>query len=259
MTDRTIIDPVTIVLNNPKYPENIGAAARAMRNMGFSRLVVVTQENPDRQRILKMATHEAAEVVERMERFDNLTEALSPFGYVVGTTARTGRQRTEAFPPDRMAERIIPLAEKNRVAVLFGPEDRGLTNAEIALCHAYVNIPTADFSSLNLAQAVMVICYELSRAATKVPETKVPAPSPRLATGIELSLMYGELSETFARIGFENPENRGYWVDRFRKLFSRLHFGAKEVRMIRGMCRKIGLFGEERYREGQKSCGKGAP
>ncbi len=259
MTYHTAIDPVTIVLNNPKYPENIGAAARAMRNMGFSRLVVVAPENPDRQRILKMATHEAADVVERMETFDSLTEALAPFGYVVGTTARTGRQRTEAFPPDRMAARIVPLAANNRVAVLFGREDRGLTNAEIALCHAYVNIPTADFSSLNLAQAVMVICYELSRAAAKVPEADGPAPSPRLATRIELTLMYDELSETFAMVGFENPENRGYWVDRFRKLFSRLPFGAKEVRMIRGMCRQIGLFGEERYREGRKSCGKGAP
>jgi len=85
--DMTNID---IVLNRPRYPENIGAAARALRNMGLGRLVVVNPENCDPSRILKMATHAAAEVVEQMDRYDDLKEALSPYHYIVGTTARLG-------------------------------------------------------------------------------------------------------------------------------------------------------------------------
>ena len=235
---------VTIVLNKPKYPENIGSSARAMHNMGLSRLVVVAPANPDPERMERMATHSAVPVLSGMEIADDLETALAPFGYVVGTTARTGRRRRETAPPREMARRVAALAESNRVAVVFGPEDRGLTNAELELCHAYVNIPTADFSSLNLSQAVMVVAYELFQAA--LGEERAPAErSARLAGRVELSLMYEELAACFRSVGFENPENRGYWVDGFRNLFSRLALGAKEVRMIRAMCSRIESFAEE--------------
>ena len=98
--------------------------------------------------------------------------------------------------PADLATKLIPISSENRVAVLFGPEDRGLTNENLRLCHDLVNIPTAGFSSLNLAQAVMVMCYELFQARTRAPESHTP----RLACRYELENMYEELKETFARI-----------------------------------------------------------
>ena len=149
------LDNIHIVLVQPRYPENIGSAARAMRNMGLRHLSVVAPENFDRSRAFKLATHAAADVIERCRTFDDLKEALASCQYVVGTTARLGKHRQVIQTPERLACQLIPISQENRVAILFGPEDKGLSNADTRLCHALVNIPTADFSSLNLAQAVI--------------------------------------------------------------------------------------------------------
>ena len=90
MSDQIILEHVEIILHRPRYPENIGAAARAIRNMGIGQLVVVNPENCDLTRILKMATHAAADVVEKMEVFEDLKRAVAPYQYIVGTTARLG-------------------------------------------------------------------------------------------------------------------------------------------------------------------------
>ncbi len=230
-----MLDNIAVVLNKPRYPENIGAAARAMRNMGLSRLVVVAPENPDPERIAKMATHAAGDVVHAMETRDTLKDALAPFGYVIGTTARMGRQRNEAIPPREMARKVVALAGENRVALVFGPEDRGLTNEELSLCRGFVHIPTASFSSLNLSQAVMVLCHEVFSAA------RDPAPSsePRLASHMELEKMYEELGEFFERVGFNNPEKPGQRLHGFRKFLGRLPLRAGEVRLLRSFLEQI--------------------
>ena len=158
---RVWLENIAIVLSQPHFPENIGAAARAICNMGLKRLIVVSPENFDLAKVRRMATHAAQEVVEQMAVMDTLDESLADFGYVVGTTARLGGQRQVLRSPARLAEKLAPISQQNQVAILFGPEDRGLTNADLRLCHGLVNIPTAEFSSLNLAQAVMVVCYEL--------------------------------------------------------------------------------------------------
>ena len=251
--DRIDLNRIAIVLNRPRYPENIGSAARAACNMGIRRLIVVNPENDDRERILTLATHAAKAVVESIHRYQSLSEALDPFHYVVGTTARLGGERQTVTSPSQMARFIVPIAQKNDVAILFGPEDRGLTNAEIRLCHLLVNIPTADFASLNLAQAVMVLCYELFKAT--LPE---PKPfSPRLATRHELDGMYAQLKEVLVRINYIQPENPDYWMNRFRRFFSRLHLRAGEVSIIRGICRQITWYAGKCHADGKN--GKPAP
>ena len=152
-------DNIAIVLQRPRYPENIGSAARALCNMGFGRLIVVAPGIWDEERIRRLATHAAGSVVDAIERFDTLDEALAPFGHVVGTTARRGGHRPVIKSPEFLARSLVAVSQNNPVAILFGPEDRGLTNADVKRCHQLVNIPTAAFTSLNLAQAVMVICY----------------------------------------------------------------------------------------------------
>ena len=242
------MDNITIVLHRPRFPENIGAAARAMCNMGIERLVVVAPENFDLVRIERMATHAAAHVVRDMERCDELKAALGPFNYVVGTTARLGGERKAVLRPASLAANLIPISQENQVALVFGPEDRGLTNADIRRCHALVTIPTADFASLNLAQAVMIVCYTLFTSG----ETPVTDQTPRLANRHELDGMYAQLTDVLVRISYLNPENPDYWMNRMRQFFNRLPLRASEVSIIRGICRQINWYGRKCYQDGKE-------
>lgn len=235
-----------VVLKQPRYPENIGSAARAMRNMGIDRLIVVDPQNCDLTRVLRLATHVAFDVVENMTVHRSLREALSPFNYVIGTTARLGGQRQVVRTPSKMARKLIGLSPQNQIALLFGPEDRGLTNEDIRLCHELVNIPTAEFASLNLAQAVMVVCYELFQAG--LPQGN--GFSPRLASRHELDGMYDQLRDVLVRINYINPENPDYWMNRLRHFFTRMQLRAKEVSIIRGICRQVDWYAGKRYRDG---------
>lgn len=246
MTVGVTRENVAIVLQRPRYPENIGSAARAMCNMGFSRLIVVDPGIWDEERIRRLATHAAGGVVDNIQRFETLADALAPFSHVVGTTARLGGQRQTLRSPERLARQLVPLTGNNPVAILFGPEDRGLTNEDLRRCHQLVNIPTVDFSSLNLAQAVMIMCYCL---ATTTVETPVKA-APRLAKRVELDLMYEALTKALVEIGYVNPENPDYWMIRIRRFFSRLSLRAGEVSIMRGIARQILRYGKTRYKAG---------
>jgi tRNA/rRNA methyltransferase len=237
---------VAVVLHRPRYPENIGSAARAIRNMGISRLVVVAPEQFDLVRVLRLATHAANDTVKSIEAYDTLEEALAPFQFVVGTTARRGGQREGVLSPAALAQELIPIARSNRVAVVFGPEDRGLTNEDLRRCHRLVTIPTADFTSLNLAQAVMVVCYELFKATV----AEKPAFAPKLASRHQLDGMYDQVRDLLVRICYINPENPDYWMHRIRQFFTRIRARGKEVSIVRGICRQIDWYAEKRYRDG---------
>ena len=235
------LENIAIILVEPQIPENIGAAARAMSNMGLSRLLLVNPKNCDLYRVLKMATGNSADIVEEMEFFDSLPEALGPFGHIVGTTARTGSHRPAMTEPRRLAADLSPVADNNHVAILFGPEDRGLSNEHLRYCHTIATIPTASFASLNLAQAVMIVCYELFLAKSVPSEENLP----RLANRFELEGMYEHLADVLLRIGFINPENPEHWMLNVRRFLSRLPLRAREVRIIRGFCRQIDWYTEQ--------------
>jgi len=147
---KSYLDQIAIVLHRPQIPENIGAVARAAANMGISRLILVSPKNCDLTRILKVATLSVADLVENMELFSDLRTALQSFNYVVGTTARTGGHRRQLETPREMASELVPICHNNRVALLFGPEDRGLTNAQLRYCHSLVTIPTSTTGSYDL-------------------------------------------------------------------------------------------------------------
>jgi tRNA/rRNA methyltransferase len=239
---------IAIVLVQPHIPENIGAAARAMCNMGLRRLSLVAPSNCDLTRVCRMATQTAMHIVEEMEVYASLAEALHDFSYVIGTTARVGGQRQVIGNPARLAELLVPIASENPVAVLFGPEDRGLTNDDLRFCHQLVNIPTADCSSLNLAQAVMVVCYELFRCRLSAPKEFVP----RLANRFELDAMYAQLKDVLVRICFINPSNPDYFMNNLRQFGTHMQLRAKEVQIVRGICRQIDWYGKHCYHKGKK-------
>jgi len=246
MNQKVCMGNVAIVLHDTRIPENIGAAARAAANMGVGQLVLSAPRNFDKERVLKVATHSAAGLVESMIVCNTLTEALDPFNWVVGTTARLGGTRRVNASPADLAATLVPISLENRVALLFGPEDRGLTNEDLQLCHDLVNIPTAGFSSLNLAQAVMVMCYELFKARTREPEFYLP----RLACRHELENMYEELEEIFARIHYVNQESPEERLDKTRSFLSRYQLRSREVSIIRGLCRQVARYGDKRYLDG---------
>jgi tRNA/rRNA methyltransferase len=232
------LEHIAVVLNEPHYPENIGAAVRAAKNMGISRFMVVNPADCDLTRIVRMATHHAEDLVLGIEVYDRLEEALKSFQYVVGTSARRGSHRQFVKDPRQLALELIPISQKNHVAILFGPEASGLANEHIRYCDALVTIPTAEFSSINLSQAVMIMVYEVFTAASE----KKDGAAPRLATRGELESMYVQLKETLAKIHFINPENPDYWMESIRRFFSRVQLRGRDVQLIRGICRQIDWY-----------------
>jgi tRNA/rRNA methyltransferase len=162
-------DHITLVLHQPRFAENIGASARAAWNMGLSHIIVVNPEDTDWERMTKLSTHMARGLLENMKIYPSLAEALAPFQYIVGTTARLGGQRKEIIGPAQAARKIHSLDPQNRIAILFGPENRGLSNEELRFCHCTVHIPTVSASSLNLCQAVLILCYEILMAHQEMP------------------------------------------------------------------------------------------
>lgn len=248
MPDSIRLDNIGIVLKQPRYSENIGAAARAMRNMGLRRLVVIDPENYDPNKALKLATHFASDIIDNTRICSDLREALSPFNYVVGATARLGKQRQVVHTPSKLAKKLIPISIENRIAMLFGPEDKGLSNEDIRYCHELVNIPTSGFSSLNLAQAVMIMCYAFFTEGRDVKQEFTP----KLASRHELDGMYDQLRDILIRISFINPENPDYWMNNLRHFFTRLQLRAKDVNIIRGLCRQVDWYARKCYEDGQR-------
>jgi tRNA/rRNA methyltransferase len=248
MLQKINLDNISIVLLRPRYSENIGAVARAMRNMGIQQLLIVDPQNFDMSKALKLATHFASDIIEKSKFYPSLIEALSPFNYVVGTTARLGGERQVVRTPLMLARKLISISVKNRIAILFGPEDKGLSNEDIRYCHTLVNIPTTQFSSLNLAQAVMILCYEIFTAGEETNEEFTP----RMASRHELDGMYDQLKDILVRISYINSENPDYWLNHFRHFFNRLQLRAKEVKMIRGLCRQVDWYGKKCYDDGKK-------
>ena len=242
MTSQVALENVGIVLVQPQIPENIGAVARAMNNMGLDRLVVVDPKNLDPERMNKTATGSSTKVLEGMEIYKNLREALAPFQYLIGTTARIGASRPALAQPRSLARKLIPISRDNLVAILFGPEDRGLSNDQLRFCHTIATVPTASFSSLNLAQAVMIVSYELFLANDRTPQD---TPLPRLANSFELEGMYDHLRAMLSKIGFLDPQNPEHWLLNIRRFLARVPLRAREVRIIRGICRQMDWYASQ--------------
>jgi tRNA/rRNA methyltransferase len=242
MEERVKRENISIVLVEPQIPENIGAVARAMNNMDIRRLLLVNPKNCDLTRVLKMATVHSSDIVEEMEVHDDIMDALGPFEYVVGTTARTGNQRPAITNPRILAGELIDISRNNTVALVFGPEDRGLSNEHLRYCNTITTIPTSNFSSLNLAQAVMIICYEIFQASGELTEKA----GHRLANRFELEGMYGHVKEVLMKIGFLNPQNPEHWMLNVRRILNRLPLRAKEARTIRGICRQIDWYTDQK-------------
>ncbi len=237
MSTAALLSQLAIILVRPKYPGNIGAAARIAWNMGVENLIVVGDQLPQREAMAQMATHKAAHLIDNLQIYSTLAEALAPFSIIVGTTARRGRQRIIEKSPREMVETILPQLENNRAALIFGPEDSGLTNEDLKHCQLISAIPTADFSSLNLAQAVAIHCYEFYYGVVHSQKDMLPAP--KLASSFELESMYSFLEESLTRIEFMGEKSHTYWMNNIRQFFAQTKLSSKDTNIIRRVCRKF--------------------
>jgi tRNA/rRNA methyltransferase len=206
-----------------------------MANTGLGRLVVVNPRTINRELMEATATVHAEAILSNMVVAKDLREALKPYRLVVGTTARAGTRRGPLHSPRSLAPSLL---EPNPTALLFGPERMGLSTEDLRLCQKLVRIPTASAvtSSLNLAQSVLVIGYELLLAAGGEP----PPPSAIQPAAQEaVNLMYDELEDTLTGIGFLPADNPGHWLMNVKKIFNRSLLTKGECDLLMGVCRQI--------------------
>ncbi len=242
-------DNVYFILVEPKEAGNIGASARAIKNMGFKNLCLVKpthhalQEGgngglPDEARWL---AHNALDVLEKAEIHDSLTEAIKDKSLIVGTTRRIGKKRGVILPVESGVDSLAEIAIANKVAILFGREDKGLYNEEIEDCGFLMTIPASSKQpSLNLAQAVLIIAYELSKAGFK--RQKKESKEIPLISHNELSSFYARASEVLNLLeyiprGDRNLEKKV--MSNIKHLVGRTGLTVWELKMLHGICSQI--------------------
>lgn len=234
---------IRIVLKGTTHPGNIGACARAMKNMGVTDLVLVEPRYFPHDEATTRASG-ADDVLETARVVTTLEEAISDCVYVAGASARS---RAINWPSMEARECAAKLTEESRngtVAVVFGPEQSGLSNDDLDHCDTLLSIPTSpDFSSLNLAMAVQVITYEMRLAsrAEGASESELDAP---LATSEELEYFYAHLEEVLTDIDFLDPDNPRTLMRRLRRLFIRARPDKNEVSILRGILTAVEKKGD---------------
>jgi tRNA/rRNA methyltransferase len=225
-----------VVLVRPQGPRNIGAVARALCNMGLSRLVLVAPQCDPRDEEVRWMARDGWPIAEKCSVADSLDEALKDFHLAVGTTARRGSRRGPFENPSRLAARLVQRPLEEKIALVFGPEDRGLESEDLARCQEVVRIPTDEkFSSLNLAQAVLILAYELFQAEHPVCQKKKKNQAP---LGLQEE-MFRDLEEVLSEIGYLNPQNPGHIMLDIRRMLGRAELTGRDVKILRGMVRQI--------------------
>jgi len=222
-----------IVLVNTSHPGNIGAAARAMKNMGLEQLwLVEPNQFPSAEATARASG--ADDLLANAVCVDTLDAALEGTGLVIGASARSRTLPVPMLNPRECAELVMNEPMETRAAVVFGRERTGLTNDELDRCHYLVQIPTnPDYPSLNVAAAVQVIGYEL-RMAMGIMSPRQEK-THRFATADEMELFYRHLERTLIDVKFLKPDNPRQLMRRLRRLFGRVRVNENEINILRGI------------------------
>lgn len=247
MTAANLFPGVKIVLVETSHPGNIGAAARAMKNMGMTELVLVNPlDFPNNKAIFRSAS--AEDVVKGAQVVATLEEALEDCHLIIGTSARDRRIPWPMLSPRTCGEKVaLADAEGQKIALVFGRESRGLKNEELQQCHFHVNIPTGEaYSSLNLAMAVQVICYEVLQgrsSATAGARADADLWDLPYAEAGAMEHFYDHLEETLVQVNFHDPDNPRQLMTRLRRMFSRIRPDRMELNILRGFLSAINKLG----------------
>jgi len=234
--DATELANIRIVLVSPIYGGNVGSVCRAMRNMGLSDLVVAAPRPLDEDEGMKMACG-ARELFARRKTAAGLAEAVADCSLVVGATARRGLYRQQARTPRDWTDRILQGAQVGRVALVFGPEDNGLGNKDLALCTQLIQIPSSrEHSSLNLAQAVMVCCYEIYLASGLFEAQEEKSPE---APSALRERMFGLWRKALLDVGFMKEDKADHMMFGLRRILARGPLSTDDVRILMGIARQM--------------------
>lgn len=230
-----VLSRVRCVLVETTHTGNLGAAARAMKTMGLTRLALVNPKGPPDAEALARASG-ADDLLAGATIHPDLVSALAGCRLVIGSSARLRSLEWPLLEPPEAAERLLAEAAQGEVALVFGRESSGLTNAELARCHFLVHIPTnPEFSSLNLAAAVQVLAYEIRRAWRERRGERIQDPPRDLATAEALEGLNAHLAQALADLGFAPPAQSHRLLMRLRRLFNRARPDWVEINILRGI------------------------
>jgi tRNA/rRNA methyltransferase len=250
-----MLNNIRLVLVEPRGSGNIGSIARAMKNMGLKELAIVGRGRTKSFWARAMAAH-ARDVLQEVQRFATLREAVADCGLVVGTTCREGLYRSHSVAPREIAGKIFAATRSGKAALVFGPEDHGLRNHDLKHCQWLITIPAhEDYPSLNVAQAAMVCLYEIFLASLEpVPEEKIAR-----ASAESVEQLFDRMRRSLLRIGFLDPQNPEHILLALRRVLGRAGLEEKDVRILNGLFRQIEWYAmggwkvaEQKEREGVK-------
>ncbi|MDT8428438.1 MAG: RNA methyltransferase [Pseudomonadales bacterium] len=262
MTQTLDFGNIRIVLVNTSHPGNIGATARAMKNMGLQHLhLVAPRDFPSGVAVGRAKA--ALDILDNAQISDTLQKAVADCALVIGASARSRRIPWPVLSPTQCAQKVVAENKGNKVALVFGREDTGLSNEELQLCHFHVQIPADEqYSSLNLAAAVLLICYEVrlammqqeqgyQRAADAEPETEYW--DVIKANSEQMEYFYAHLEQVMIDLNFHDPDNPRLLMLRMRRLFSRIRPDRMEISILRGLLTHMQFALDKRNNQDEKS------
>ncbi|MCW8469065.1 tRNA (cytosine(32)/uridine(32)-2'-O)-methyltransferase TrmJ [Fluoribacter gormanii] len=232
------LSSIRIILVATSHPGNIGSTARAMKTMGLNSLYLVKPKSFPDYKAKEMAAG-ADDLLESAVVVETLDEALIGCQLILGTSARPRGLSLPGLLPASCADLISKQAEDTQIAIVFGREHAGLTNEELLKCHYHIHIPSnPEYSSLNLAQAVQIVAYEL-RMKLLAPKAEVALRQDEYATADEIEQFYEHLRDVFIEIQFLKASNPRRLMQRVRRLFNRVNLEKMEVNLLRGMLSQV--------------------
>lgn len=239
----SVLNNIRVVLVSPLYGGNVGAVCRAMMNMGLSDLAIAAPREDCSEFDAIRWSYSARSIYESRREYPSLADAVADCKLVAGTSVREGLYRKASRTPREWASTFLEAAQEGRMAMVFGPENNGLSNEDLALCTDLIRIPsTPEYSSLNLSQAVLICAYELYLASEQYvpPEEGVP-----LADSGLRERMYGMWRETLLKIGFMEDEKADHMMMALRRILSRGNLTEIDARIMMGIARQTQWFTEQ--------------
>ena len=233
-----------VIMVRPRGSGNIGSVARAMKNVGAKELAIVGQARTQSFWAKAMAVH-GRDILGEARCYESIRAAIADCTLVVGTTCRAGLYRSHSQTPREVAPAIVTAARKDKVALLFGPEDHGLSNKDLAHCQQLIMIPThPEYQSLNVAQAAVICLYEIYLAAL------APAKDDGLerAKAEDIERLFDIMRNSLLKIGFLDSENPDHMLLACRRIFGRNGLEAKDVRILTGMFRQIEWYANQGWK-----------
>ena len=236
------LDNIKIVLVETSHTGNMGSAARAMKTMGLTNLCLVNPIiKPDSQSISLAAG--ASDIIKNAHICSSLAQAIADCNLVIGTSARSRSLQWPNLTPKVCADKIVQQALNSKVALVFGRERVGLTNDELQKCDYHVSIPAnPDYSSLNLAMSVQVLCYEIRMSMLNTQDltsNPIEVAEVDFPTNADIERFYQHLQQTLLNTGFINANHPGQVMGRLRRLFTRAHVEQQELNILRGILTSI--------------------